>query len=318
MQCLIDLDILLYEVGSLGQYVDEDTEEVVMKAFDVVSDAFDQKVLEIEAECWATEPSLFFMTDNKQLYKVREAKKAKALKRVEKKVENNPLDEVSKSLIDVYQPSKYTPNFRDKVAVKKVYKGNRKTNRPLHYENLVNYVCATRDVVLAEGCEADDLLAIHQCEAEPLTTIICSRDKDLKIVPGMHFGWACGKQQQWGPAQVTELGKLELLGGKKLVGDGLKFFYSQILTGDSTDDYPGLPRCGPVRAFKILEECNDEGELFKAVSEAYRSFYGDAIEGFCMNEKWHAEMNEQAQLAWMVMERNEDDSLKHYVMYDER
>lgn len=311
MQALIDLDILLYEVGSLGQYVEEDTQEVVMKSFDVVSEAFDQKVLEIEAEVWATEPSLFFMTTNKQLYKLNEKKKAKALKRAAKKLENNPLDDVAKDLVEIYQPSKYVPNFRDDVAKKKVYKGNRKdSKRPLHYENLVAYVCATRDVITAEGCEADDLLAIHQCAAEPLSTIICSRDKDLKIVPGMHFGWACGKQPQWGPAQVTKLGKLELLGGKKLVGDGMKFFYTQILTGDPTDDYPGLPRCGPVKAFKALEQCNDEAEMFEAVSELYRGFYGD--------DEWHAEMNEQAQLAWMVCERNEDGSLKHYVMYDKR
>lgn len=308
---LIDFDILLYEVGCLGQYVDEETQEIVMKSFDVVMEAFDQKVSEIEAEVWATEPSVFFMTNNKQLYKTREKKKAKALKRAERKLASNPLDVASKDQVELYQPSKYEPNFRDKVAKKKQYKGNRKdSKRPLHYENLVEYVSATREVIVAEGCEADDLLAIYQCASPPLSTIICSRDKDLKIVPGMHFGWACGKQQQWGPAQVTTLGKLELLGGKKLVGDGLKFFYSQILTGDPTDDYPGLPRCGPIKAFKLLEQCNDEGELFEAVYEAYKSFYGE--------DSPHDEMKEQANLAWMVCERNDDGSLKHYQMYDKR
>jgi hypothetical protein len=196
MQCLIDLDILLYEVGSIGQYVDEISEEIVMKSFDVVSEAFDQKVLEIEGEVWATEESLFFMTDNKQVYKAREKKKAKALKRAIKKQEAKPLDAFNNNLVDIYQPSKYIPNFRDKVAKKKVYKGNRKdSKRPLHYDNLVAYVCATRDVTCARGCEADDLLAIHQFKSEPLTTVICSRDKDLKIIPGMHYGWACGMQK---------------------------------------------------------------------------------------------------------------------------
>lgn len=311
MKCLIDLDILLYEVGSLGQFVDEETDEVVMKPFDTVSKAFDEKVAEIEAECWATEPSLFFMTENKQLYKKREAKKAKALKRQEKRLEKNPLDEVAKLLVETCQPSKYNPNFRDGVAKKKVYKGSRKNERPKHYINLVEYVCATRDVILADGCEADDLLAIHQTEAEPLTTIICSRDKDLKIVPGMHFGWMCGLQKQFGPAQVTTEGELSINArGTKIEGTGLKFFYSQVLTGDKTDDYPGLPRCGPVKTFKILEECKGEAEMFNAVYEAYRAFYGD--------EEARAEMYEQCRLAWMVCERDEDGSLVHYVMYDER
>ena len=311
MQCLIDLDILLYEVGSVGQFVDEETGEVVMKPFDTVSKAFDEKVAEIEAECWATEDSLFFYTDNKQLYKKREAKKAKALKRVKKKLVENPLDQVSEMMATIYQPSEYVPNFRDKVAKKKVYKGSRKNERPKHYINLVEYVCATREVVIAEGCEADDLLAIHQYAAEPLTTIICSRDKDLKIVPGMHFGWMCGLQKQFGPAPVYKYGSLDINArGTKIEGTGLKFFYSQILTGDKTDDYPGLPRCGPVKAFKLLAECNDEEEMFNATYEAYKSFYGD--------ETAHDEMKEQANLAWMVCERNEDGSLKHYVMYDER
>lgn len=282
-----------------------------MKSFDTVSEAFDERVAEIEAECWATVPSLFFMTDNKQLYKKREIKKAKALKRQENRLEKDPLDDVAKDLVDLYQPSEYKPNFRDKVAKKKVYKGSRKSDRPKHYENLVAYVLATREVITAQGCEADDLLAIHQCAAEPLTTIICSRDKDLKIVPGMHFGWQCGFQQQFGPAQVTEEGEISIsANGKKLSGTGLKFFYSQILTGDKTDDYPGLPRCGPVKAYAILNECNGEEEMFNAVIEAYKSFYGD--------EQPHDEMKEQANLAWMVCERNEDGSLKHYVMYDER
>ena len=309
MRALIDLDILLYEVGSFGQFVDENTQEIVMKSFEVVSTAFDQKVKEIEEEVWATEHSLFFMTDNKQVYKTREKKKAKALKRAEKRFQENPLDAVNRDLVDIYQPSKYVPNFRDEVAKKKVYKGNRKTARPLHYENLVAYVCATRDVTCAIGCEADDLLAIHQYNSEYLSTVICSRDKDLKIIPGMHYGWACGNQRVFSFTEVKVNGKLQLLGGKKLEGTGLKFFYSQVLTGDTTDNYPGLPRHGPAKAFKALNSCKGEEAMFNAVKELYMASYGD---------EWHAEMNEQAQLAWMVCERNEDDSLKHYVMFDER
>ena len=321
MKCLIDVDILYYEIAALGQFVDEETGEVVMKPFDVVSKAFDERVFEIEAECWATVDSLFFMTDNKQLYKRREIKKAKALKRVQKKLVKNPLDQVSEMMATIYQPSEYRPNFRDKVAKKKVYKGNRKSERPKHYINLVEYVCATRDVVMAEGCEADDLLAIHQCAAEPLTTIICSRDKDLKIVPGMHFGWSCGFQKQFGPAQVYYEGDIDIsANGKKLSGTGLKFFYSQVLTGDATDDYPGLPRCGPVKAYKILSECSDEEEMFEAVAEAYKADYGNSVDkvGGEMCLPWHDEMKEQANLAYMIQGRNEDGSLKHYVMLDER
>ena len=107
MKCLIDVDILYYEIAALGQFVDEETGEVVMKPFDIVSKAFDERVYEIESECWATEDSLFFMTDNKQLYKKREAKKAKDLKRVEKKLKkiteetNASYDVVEDDLLDM-------------------------------------------------------------------------------------------------------------------------------------------------------------------------------------------------------------------------
>lgn len=326
MRPLIDLDILLYEVGGVGQYVDEETKEIVMKSFDVVADAFDQKIKEIEGEVWGTEPPLLFMTHNKQLYKAKEKTKARKLKSAKIKLERALVSDKPKANLEELQevilqlePSKYVPNFRDAVAKKKEYKGNRKPNRPLHYENLVAYVKAKYEVIEAEGLEADDLLAVYQVKAEPLTTIICSRDKDLKIVPGMHFGWACGLQQQFGPEQVTELGWLKMP-HKKLTGVGLKFFYAQMIMGDSTDNIPGLPRQGPTKAFKILEQCNDEAELFEAVSGAYKAAYTTSAEeeAGLVEHLWHREMNEQAQLLWMVQELDEDDKPIYWEMYDER
>jgi len=316
MKALFDLDILLYEISGLGQYVDEETEETVMKSFDTVAEAFEQKVKEIEGEVWSTEPSLFFMTHNKQLYKIREKAKAKVLKRAKKKLESNPLDKKAASLVEASQPSKYVPNFRDKVAEKKVYKGNRKANRPLHYENLVAYAKANHEVIEAQGLEADDLLAVYQVAAEPLTTIICSRDKDLKIVPGMHFGWACGLQKQFGPEQVTEIGWLKMP-HKKLTGVGLKFFYAQMIMGDATDNIPGLPRQGPTKAFKLLGECSSEAELFEAVAGSYREFYY-GVGGDADCKQWRREMLEQARLLHMVTELDDEGIPVMWEMYDER
>jgi 5'-3' exonuclease len=154
------------------------------------------------------------------------------------------------------------------------------------------------ECVVANGMEADDLLAVYQTKAPPLTTIICTRDKDLRMVEGMHYGWACAKQLQWGPAPVDKLGELQL-NGDKLTGTGSKFFYSQVLTGDTTDNYPGLPRCGPAKAFKLLEGEQSEHNLFKAVAGAYRDKFGD---------DWRGKMLEQARLAWMCTELHDDGS----------
>ena len=51
--------------------------------------------------------------------------------------------------------------------------------------------------------------------------------------------------------------------------DGLKFFYSQILSGDSADNILGLYRVGPAKADKMLQDCNTEKELFEECIKAY-------------------------------------------------
>lgn len=289
MKPLIDSDILRYEIGFSGEFIDEDGKRQV-RDFDFVADLFDQKIKEILAEVWATEPPTLFLTNDRRLHK-----------RVNKQRKKEGKEELE-----------YLPNFRDEVAKKKEYKGTRKAEKPFHYDNLTAYILAKYDVKVAVGMEADDLMSAYQYERVKdghLDTIICSRDKDLRITPGMHFGWPCGKQPQYGPLRVTELGTLELKGGKKLVGTGLKFFYSQVLTGDQTDNYPGLPRCGPVTAYESLHDCETEAELFERVAKLYQDKYGDS---------WRDEMLEQCRLAWMVRELCEDGSPVQYVMYDER
>lgn len=288
MKPLIDSDVLRYEIGFSGEFVDENGERQV-RSFEFVADLFDQRIKEICAEVWATEPPLLFITNDRRLHKIVNKKRKKEGK----------------------EELEYVPNFRDEVAQKKEYKGNRKQDKPFHYDNLTAHIFANYDVAVAVGMEADDLMSIHQYERVKngqLDTIICSRDKDLRMTPGFHFGWACGRQPQFGPAKVTDIGELELKGGKKLVGTGLKFFYSQVLTGDAVDNYGGLQGCGPVAAYKSLHDCETEAELFARVAGLYEAKCG---------ENWRAEMLEQCRLAWMVREQDEHGNPVQYVMYDE-
>ena len=284
------MDVLRYEIGFSGQYVDE-AGELQTNDFEFVADLLDQRIKEIEAECWATEPSTLYITNDRRLHK-----------KVNKKLKKEGKEEIE-----------YQPNFRDKVAVAKEYKGNRKAEKPFHYDNLTAYIFGKYDVKVAVGMEADDLMSVDQWERVKqgdLSTVICSRDKDLRITPGMHFGWPCGKQPQFGPCRVTELGEIELKNnGKKLIGTGLKFFYSQVVTGDTTDNYPGLPKGGPVLAYKHLHDAEDEAQLFERVAALYQDKFGD---------EWREKMLEQCQLAWMVRELDEEGFPVMYQMYDER
>jgi len=195
-------------------------------------------------------------------------------------------------------------NFRFKMAKQRKYKGNRKNIKPFHYSYIKAYLKAKWGAIVVDGMEADDALCIEQTlYLSERNTIICSRDKDLKQSPGYHYTWECGKQGSWGPAWVDEFGTLELKGSKKLIGTGTKFLYAQILTGDLTDTYDGLQGCGPIRTHKLLDGCSTESELYEAVLGAYTEKYGEeALE----------RLEEQAHLAYMIREVNEDGTPKHW------
>lgn len=195
-------------------------------------------------------------------------------------------------------------NFRNEIAKVRPYK-HRAGNKPFHYYNIKAYIQGQYDFRMVDGLEADDLLAIEQtkCNEESFhfRTIICSRDKDLRQVPGLHYGWELGKQASFGPLLVDSFGKIWLTDKKKIKGYGELFFYSQCLTGDTVDTVLGLPKYGPVKAFKILENTQTSEQAFKAVLEAYRGFYGDVAEEHLL---------EQGRLLWMTRELNEDGSPK--------
>ena len=57
---------------------------------------------------------------------------------------------------------------------------------------------------------------------------------------------------------------------------GNKFFYTQILTGDSADNIKGIHRTGPVKAGKILEGLTTEQELYDACVQSY-TVSGEAL-----------------------------------------
>ena len=277
MKPLIDSDVLRYEIGFCGQSMSDDGELSIL-SWDLVQEMLDQRIKEICAEVWATEPPLIFLSKDKVAHRIDNRRR----------------------LTEERELKFYKPNFREKVAVTKPYKGTRKQAKPFHYANITNHLMTNYDHILADGIEADDALSIYQYAAEPLTTIICSRDKDLRITPGMHFGWPCGKQRQFGPTRVDELGEIKLVktpNGDKIVGTGLKFFFSQCITGDAVDNIPGLPRRGPVYAEQLLSGCQSEEECLHKVVEAYRERYED---------EWFTHLDEQAKLLWMVRELDEE------------
>lgn len=274
MKALIDCDVLRYEIGACGQYKDEDG-ELVIRDFEFVSNLFDDKIREIQELTWADEEPLLFLTVCPRTHRI------------------------------MYRGQKdkpqFKPNFREAISTTKPYKGTRKTEKPYHYDNLTAYILANYQCVTAEGLEADDLLSVHQSAAPSESTVICTRDKDLRMVDGLHFGWECGTQPGFGPRLVSKLGELTptYKDSKlhKCSGTGLSFFCYQMLVGDGVDNIPGIPRVGPVKALEILDGLDTYEDMLKAVRDAYRDKYGD---------EWDVHFLEQAQLLWMVRELDEE------------
>jgi len=187
-------------------------------------------------------------------------------------------------------------NYRNAIAVTHPYKGQRHAPKPYHWATVGDILREDYGAYTVHGAEADDVLSIFG-RMDPDNTIIGSRDKDLRIVPCYHYSWACGKTQPEVPVhRVEELGwvaaKAYNSGGYKLVGEGLKFFYGQVLAGDAIDNYKGCPGCGPQKAAAALAHCGSEIELFEAANRVYTAKMGP-VQGLQL-------LIENARLAWLL------------------
>jgi len=146
-------------------------------------------------------------------------------------------------------------NFRYQAL--KTYKHNRKGKRkPKLLGHLREQLCSLYPYACENRLEADDLMGIHQTPETCIATI----DKDLDQIAGRHYNWK--------DDLVYEVSKR----------DALWFRWFQVLTGDSTDGYTGIPRVGPKKAEKILGPHRDDqgltlGEQANTYADVCREAY---------------------------------------------
>ena len=152
-------------------------------------------------------------------------------------------------------------NFRDELVDN--YKANRnELHKPYWFNEIKSYLIRNYGAVIVDGQEADDAMSIAQksCFNSDLLegeTIICSIDKDLDMVPGIHYNWNKDK--------IYVIGELE----------GLRNFYKQIITGDSTDNISGLYKLTKQKATKPIlhriDELHEEKDMWNYVRDLYKS-----------------------------------------------
>jgi len=162
------------------------------------------------------------------------------------------------------------------------YKGNRPPKpeiiNTLKAWALVHYA---EDVHCYQSYEADDLLGLHQDILG--NTILCSSDKDLLQIPGKHYDW---KRDCYQVEDGTFIDNRLFTVSPE---EAEKFFWTQVLTGDPTDGYQGLPGVGPAKAKGILEGCESPEDYWAAIVIAYLR-HGYTIQ----------DARQQAQLAYIL------------------
>jgi len=165
-------------------------------------------------------------------------------------------------------------NYRNEVAVTATYKGNRKdVAKPVHYQFLRDYLEKEWGFLMVTGQEADDAIGIKAYTMDDNDYIIMTIDKDLDMIKGWHYNFV--KKEKYFVKEE----------------DTMRTFYKQVLTGDRTDNIEGLKGIGPVKAERILKECNTEIEMYEAVLKAYEG-----------NEE---RVLENGQLLWIRREANQ-------------
>ena len=183
-------------------------------------------------------------------------------------------------------------NFRYKINPE--YKANRKdTPDPKWREACKEFLVTEWKAEVTEGYEADDALGINQSLMYPEPgneqTIICSIDKDLDMIPGMHYSWPIirlGKEVR--PGKIYEVSEIE----------GLRSFFRSLLVGDRSDNIIGINGIGKVKASKLIDHLEDENEMSRIVYELY-----DNHERFEMNAKCLWIMREEGDI-WQLMKED--------------
>jgi 5'-3' exonuclease len=151
-------------------------------------------------------------------------------KSIEKIIKNTKCDEYK-----LYISGK--ENFRDEVATFQPYKGNRlDAKKPKYYNEMRQYL---KDVQMAEetdGIEADDAIGLAMTREGAENDICVSIDKDLDMIPGVHYNFVKDEFYIVDEEQAAIN------------------FAMQLLSGDSSDNIPGLYRLTGQKATKAIKD----------------------------------------------------------------
>jgi 5'-3' exonuclease len=149
-------------------------------------------------------------------------------------------------------------NFRH--AVDAFYKSKRNSGGIKKYADYIKDTALSFEMAIdSEGCESDDIIRIwaEELRAEGKEFIVCTTDKDLKMIPGKHYHLKT--------KQISEVSEHE----------ALVSYHQQLLMGDAVDSIPGIWKMGPVKSAKALKDCVTLESFQEVVINEYIKAYGD-------------------------------------------
>lgn len=196
-------------------------------------------------------------------------------------------------------PPGSTKGGRYQQAVQREYQGNRNNKAsPEYLDAMRHFIAEELNGVVHLDQEADDGMAQANYSAmnpdgswgNSNLSVIVSLDKDLRMVPGLHYDFDTGEVvctgHPFGSIWLDDSGP-----SKKIKGWGTKFFWAQCLMGDTADNIRGIPLvsskyaggkptqkgkpCGPVLTYELLKDVHNDKDAFHLVKSLFISANAD-------------------------------------------
>lgn len=207
-------------------------------------------------------------------------------------------------------------SFRVERSTILEYKGQRKdTLKPLHLEEVSNHLIKKYSPEVVTYYEADDRVVMDAYRNKDKCVI--GVDKDYFGCDVLFFN---ANQVDKGIQDCSGLGSLYLNAKGEVKGIGRMFFYHQILSGDSSDNYKANSanpefEWGDKSSYKLLKDCKTDKEALEAIKQGYQLIYPEPriISGWKGDEievDWLYCAEENFQMARMLRWENDVVSLK--------
>ena len=167
------------------------------------------------------------------------------------------------SFVSLYQKGGHK-NFRNEILPE--YKGHREPREAVTlWRPTIQDAFESSGALGLSTIESDDAQSVLARAIGPNKVMIVSSDKDMKQVHAQHYN-------PYKKGSALDLSRWFYSSEKA----SNKFFWQQVLSGDSTDmpnSLCGLPGIGEKKAQKFLDECKD-GNYLSVIQKKYTEAFG--------------------------------------------